>query len=905
MGLVRYTHEQLLKLQESPLVRKPDGLPSIAQWMESETRRAKDAEQLLTSHRVPQTDQKDRKQPRQSLGRNDEQESGEPITQRNFFQTRQMGKAALYVLYKRPDITNTIAASEELLLGKFPMPRHQIRNRDSDKPTTPDDEGANRPYNRWSRTKDDEERPTHLGRERSNMLNLRGDKDDEGEGWATVKPRKSFGHEDGERWQRNGDRIRDKFTRNAEGDQDVKRNGAGRGRFDKPWHRDNGEQEPRSAGGRTGGWRDKERQDNREWVRGGRMDSRVEEDPEWMDETPKDESAHVRTAADMEKFKQMMKDQAAGGGAKLPADSPVDKTKQSPSDMNITSPLSGIDGGGLFGRWGEAQKTENRGANGTGNGTGTGTGIGTGAIKPATKVKASKFSSFFGTQKDEDVREPEQPFAQAFAQQLAPASAPAGGEPNDADKEGFNKILAMLSGANIASPPPAPTAGPQPPSMPTRTPIDLQSPEALRQDMRRQESREEPGMFFPGDEYGFGGDQYGHQNQHRPQNKNHEPPGLPPQQDFPSQDYDFGLFSRRHPENAPSRNGAGSARAAGGPFGPPEPQGGPKMDPNHEFLLNLMQSRATPLQRQEPITSPSDLNNNFVFPENKVPKQPHPQPQQQKMRAPPPGFPGMYDERQHMFELEQQRQREMDNMPELGRKPSNRAPAPPGFFDDPAIAGLQRRNTTEATSRQPQQQHMTNMGIPRQMPPQQEDFFMKAQPPPGMRPPNMPEGMGLPPGVRLPPGFGPPPQGPPPNLPHTIPNTPLGHPGMQRMPPGMFPPGMPPPPQYFGGPGPGFGGPMGPPPPFGGPIPPGRAVDIGSCAVLVDIDVHCDTLPSLFTCECFARLARRRTVQRYEGMNGRRTSAFLRTGIEHKGVHGCGDRVGHARELDHGGGPVG
>lgn len=34
MPTVRYTVEQLHSLRESPLVRKPDGLPSIEQWME-------------------------------------------------------------------------------------------------------------------------------------------------------------------------------------------------------------------------------------------------------------------------------------------------------------------------------------------------------------------------------------------------------------------------------------------------------------------------------------------------------------------------------------------------------------------------------------------------------------------------------------------------------------------------------------------------------------------------------------------------------------------------------------------------------------------------------------------------------------------------------------------------------
>lgn len=35
MGLTRYTRDQLEHLRNSPLVKKPEGLPDIAQWMES------------------------------------------------------------------------------------------------------------------------------------------------------------------------------------------------------------------------------------------------------------------------------------------------------------------------------------------------------------------------------------------------------------------------------------------------------------------------------------------------------------------------------------------------------------------------------------------------------------------------------------------------------------------------------------------------------------------------------------------------------------------------------------------------------------------------------------------------------------------------------------------------------
>jgi len=136
---------------------------------------------------------------------------------------------------------------------------------------------------------------------------------------------------------------------------------------------------------------------------------------------------------------------------------------------------------------------------------------------------------------------------------------------------------------------------------------------------------------------------------------------------------------------------------------------------------------------------------------------------------------------------------------------------PPGIYDDPSIASLTRRNTTENMPRQP-----TNMGIPQQpvsdLPP-----WMKG---PGLPQPSQERNVAPPPGfpptaMRQPPGFGGPQVGSqPPMPPFSAGNTPLGHPGMPPRgmggPGGMFP-GQPPPGPpggYFGPPG--FG-PMGMP----------------------------------------------------------------------------------------------
>lgn len=623
-------------------------------------------------------------------------------------------------------------------------------------------------------------------RERNGFLGTKNG-DDDADGWQTARPRKSFGQEDGDRWQRNGDRNRERYSRNADGDRENRRHGEGRERTDRRWNRDEHSMTTGDGEGRdnerTGGWRDRDRdrdrdrprRDDREWARGGtaRYDTRADDVPEWMDE-PVNESKQAKNVNDFEAWKAQQKAKQAGKSDEVELPSAT----KSAEETKATA-LLGLSGKGLFGMYGESKKPEVEPANG--NAT----------IKPTAKAKASKFADFFS--KDDEPVEVQQPVPAA-------SPPPAAGPSNEADKEGFNRILALLGKSNISSPPPLP--GSAPPQQMRPPPPDMRSPDVEKPSAQRL------------------------QNHLEDQNPAH---GLPQQlrrEQFSSPSQDFGPFPA-------VRNGATTApNDKENPFRAPEPQRKSQMDENHAFLLNLMQSRA-PQQQQAigPISPSTEYNQSFVFPEKSGRAHVQDQQQQQarlreeqatrelqaRMRGVPPSFPGEGPNGGMMFESEQQRIRGVDrSRNEPGRKPSQRMAGPPGFFEDPAIAGLQRR-PTDNTGR-PQQPPQQSHNMPRQMPQHPEEFLKMALPPSMQRPPQGQEpvgpppgfGAGLPPGFTggIPPGFGPPPPaGAPPPQGRPIQQQPppqqrtQGIPGMFPHAPNMMPPPPPPP-----------GGPQGPPP---------------------------------------------------------------------------------------------
>jgi len=639
-------------------------------------------------------------------------------------------------------------------------------------------------------------------RDRSGLLGSRRGQREDGEGWQNVKPRKSFGHEDSERWQRNGDHDRER--RHKEGDgEPPRRNGLGRGgKFDQPWGREESaapDTENTNANRRNGGWRDRERKDEREWTRGGRLPDKLEELPEWMDTpTIKNESKAANTQEEFQKWKEAMK-----AGNKSTAVSEEKKTEPAPEEppkvkqiaaagKSVKTPLT-FEGDGFKNliQWDDKKITA----------------LPTPGKTPGGK---SKFAGLFGNKAQNPAAEEPNPM---------PASP--GAMPPDADKEGFQRILQMLGkpgtleldqqkhargGAlfGLQSPPPPSSFFDQPqgPTSPTR---EDAAPRRLP-------------SFFGGDSKPWSPD--------------------------PAHMAQLPNYANGQQDDQPLRNGQASTPVTfQNIFSPPpstQPQA-PSRD--KQFLLNLMQQSRTPTQQKHHTPRPPSQDNFNIFLED----QQHPvtqqsQSQKPNLRAgPPPGLPDSFNTYSNPSQIREPARKQPS------RHEQQQGPPPPSsFFDNPSISlagqqgDLPRRSTNESVSARrnsvfdsiaPKQHHREptfsehDFAVHREREREQlmkqrnhaqdtrdHPLLMHGDGPPGMNR-NMPRGA-PPPGFRVPPGFpqAAPPQPQAPGLPHPNLAVPQGHPSQQGQPRGGMPQGMfnMPPPGYFGG----------PPGPGPGPLPP-------------------------------------------------------------------------------------
>ena len=191
---------------------------------------------------------------------------------------------------------------------------------------------------------------------RNTNYRRRGEGDQDNDGWSTVKPRKSFGHEGAERFNGRmggGDRYRDdRRTRDrddadkaninrrtfdsAPRDRDVgddttdtrPRNGIARGKSESWFKTDAAPSDGLTAReriDRAKSWRDRDRDNDaledrssgrtfdRRWGRD--RDHKVEREPEWMDE-PAEDKAGGHTEEDFKKFLESMKARESGASSK-------------------------------------------------------------------------------------------------------------------------------------------------------------------------------------------------------------------------------------------------------------------------------------------------------------------------------------------------------------------------------------------------------------------------------------------------------------------------------------------------------------------------------------------------------------------------------------------------------------
>lgn len=519
-----------------------------------------------------------------------------------------------------------------------------------------DDASKNERFNFRERFLKDRERGDREGdrshEQRSGLLQSRRGLKDDGDGWKGVRSRKAGGQDEGDYGNRRiGDdeypdreqgrdgrhrpqRDHDLPQWDTERTAEVGRQGLCRNRNEPPWSKDeeapNGRDHKNSRDNtRVRDWRDKDKDrsnfhvGDREWTRGGR----VEQDPEWMGSLEGEEKKQSHTQEDFERWKERMKASSTPAEDKVNSrgedhigrhgsTSGTSKVEPVPKDDTPLVMDATLDK--FFSLLGDS-KTDSQ--------VGHEESIGGVARKDSAKAnppKSSRFVGFFNPQ-------PEPP---NLTQTTVPPSNPpiVSQDSSNEDKEGFQRILQMLGGAN-------PVSG--------KNTLQTNSSQAPPPENRDQQSRS------------FTSDQP--------------------------------LGSRRDDEQhamAQDSNSRSSLKGTGlesllGAQSPPE---GPTQNRDSEFILKLMQQSrisAVPSQIQQyPQRSlPGNAPGLLPFPELIGKPQ---DVSQKKMPTGPP--PGMFDD-SLIADLQRAEQGSARELPK--RKVTGGHP--PMYFDDASMAPFSRR----------------------------------------------------------------------------------------------------------------------------------------------------------------------------------------------------------------------
>ncbi|EED22138.1 conserved hypothetical protein [Talaromyces stipitatus ATCC 10500] len=438
----RYEIEELLWLRDSPLVTKPDKLPPIEEWMGP----ISDPATRKPNHRENQTDSTTT-QRRPSL----------------FGESRHISRNS-----NSEDIVlgppKTAFASASRIHGKSSYDNTERTTRYND---TEEGKGDRFTF----RDKLSKEREgVDLDKRDGRFGGPNGRRNDR-EDWNAGRPRRTFGQEEGDqRPRRNGDtnrwEARDKQDENGlsrnpkdkdgrfekegrfEKDGRYIKKDAPRGRHEQSWFRDEG------AGGdgvpldeekpfmREREWRRDRQLPDRDWNRG----TRVEQDPEWMDSTDRDEPKQAHTQEDFQRWKERMK---AGSSNPAQTEEKRDATPEQASPDVRKTEANRLDGelfatskghlpvdagfGKFFGILGENKQSAPEAV------------ASPNPLEFARKesaaaktAKSSRFAGLFSPPPDTLAKAPDP--VQAIAHPDRPAST-------DADQEGFQRILQMLGGS--------------------------------------------------------------------------------------------------------------------------------------------------------------------------------------------------------------------------------------------------------------------------------------------------------------------------------------------------------------------------------------------------------------------------------------------------------------------------
>ncbi|KAI9842935.1 MAG: hypothetical protein M1838_002911 [Thelocarpon superellum] len=451
---VRYTPDELLRLKASPLVRKPENLPPPEEWIGSPP---------------PQVGA------RSSLARGKPDEIvplQEPSSRRpTLLDTKHISRSSIPddIVLGPPKMSFASATAfraSSKTAGPAETSSFAMLDHDPSRPS------RLTARDKLSREKDRPDRETDRAWE-TRTVGLNGKRAprererEDADGWTSVKARKSFGHEDGERYTRKpldrdrdrgvesgreprerGVRAYDPLTRERQPEADreaaPRRNGVPRGRNEASWFKEKESAPPkerptRESTGRE--WREADRTTDHAWGR----TTKLEKDPEWMDAPGADESKQVHTAEDFQRWKERMR---AGGTpseekSKPEEDVTVERgasrhaSTSSKPDVKPVAPLvmdSGIDK--FFGLWNEPKSTHTESSVEAPEPV---------SRKDAAKAnvgRASRFTSFFSPAEETPAPHMEAP------PELTSPPAPHKDASNE-DREGFQRILQMLGGTSL------------------------------------------------------------------------------------------------------------------------------------------------------------------------------------------------------------------------------------------------------------------------------------------------------------------------------------------------------------------------------------------------------------------------------------------------------------------------
>ncbi|CAI6090905.1 unnamed protein product [Clonostachys chloroleuca] len=753
---LRYTTEDLLCLRDSPLCVKPENLPPIDEWMgQSPEQPARHQQQ----------------NPRGQVGAFDKF--------RNNVENPLHDQANRRPNVDRHISRNSATNPEDIVFGPprmaFASSGRATKPTDGDKLKDGDAQGR---FGFRSRNEGEGDRLS--ANRATNPLRRRGDgTDQDSDGWTPVKPRKSFGAENAERFQgRMGGNFRDEKIQSKDPNGRTARpfdafsrersmkeeNGQPRATTDKngteAWHKSKNSEgrvpEKRERIDRAKNWRERDQESeiqdqgnarnaDRRW--GG--DRRVEREPEWLDE-PADLKGEARTQQDFQKWMEDMKKTKTG-------QPPSNESSAIPHEHSFEEPPAsapiiteqGPDK--FFMAFGSKNSTEV---------SSPGDQPEVAASRPKPAGKSSRFTSFFQnhevrTEPPTPMAAPPPPMGLNMLQQPQPSAlgplTPAA--PQDEEKQAFQQLLAKLQKHSMSATPPGPSPfmAPGQPNPAMEAAKKAQMPaspfEALLGGAGRPPPQQPHEIHAP-----------------RPQLQTARPEQL--LQDLVG-----------HHQRVSSR---GSGR--------PD-EGAARNNSNTEFLMNLMRagsgSTESQLHKQPPPPKGGEREVDFGRDGRGLPRQVRP--------PPPPGFP--LEEGEYM-----------PNPPTILQRP----PPPPGLDQMP-----------------PNWMGGGGVQLPPLQPPQQPQQRGPMLPPPGlaggpgrnppmppMFPPNFPPG-----GMPMPEGMG--------NMPpRNMGPPPLGFFG--QMPPGFMPPhGMG---GFDGAPGPQSPGGFGPQAPFenrGMPAPGGRGNNFG------------------------------------------------------------------------------